>query len=74
MNSMRIDILNPKALRLLKDLADLNLIAIQDDSKNGFASVLKKLRLKAKTAPTYDEITKEVELVRQKRFKKTILR
>ncbi len=70
MNTMRVDIINPKALRLLKDLADMNLIAIQDSSKNGFASVLKKLRSKAKTAPTYDEITKEVELVRQKRYEK----
>ena len=70
MNTMRVDIINPKALRLLKDLADMNLIAIQDSSKNGFASVLKKLRLKAKTPPTFDEITKEVELVRQKRYEK----
>lgn len=70
MNTMRIDILNPKAAKLLKDLADLNLIAIQDTSKNGFASVLKKLRSKAKSAPTLDEITKEVELVRSKRYGK----
>lgn len=70
MNTMRIDILNPKAAKLLKDLADLNLIAIKDTSKNGFASVLKKLRLKAKSAPTLDEITKEVELVRSKRYAK----
>ncbi|HOZ96435.1 MAG TPA: hypothetical protein PLS07_04715 [Niabella sp.] len=70
MNTMRIDILNPKAARLLKDLADLNLIAIQDTSKNGFASVLKKLRSKAKSAPTFDEITNEVELVRSKRYAK----
>lgn len=54
MNTMRIDILNPKAERLLKDLADLNLIAIQDTSKNGFVSVLKKLCSKAKSAPTFD--------------------
>ena len=70
MNTMRINILNPKAARLLKDLADLNLIAIQDTSKNGFAAVLKKLRSKAKSAPTLDEITKEVELVRAKRYAK----
>jgi hypothetical protein len=70
MNTMRIDILNPKAAKLLKDLADLNLIAIQDTSKSGFANVLKKLRLKAKSAPTFDEITKEVELVRSKRYAK----
>jgi len=30
MDTLRIEILNPKAKRLLKDLADLNLIAIQD--------------------------------------------
>ncbi len=54
----------------MKDLADLNLIAIQNTSKNGFASILKKLRSKAKSAPTLDEITKEVELVRSKRYAK----
>jgi hypothetical protein len=70
MNTIRIDILNPKAVKLLKDLADLNLIAIQDTTKNGFSAVLKKLRSKAKTAPTLQEITKEVELVRAKRYAK----
>ena len=70
MNTMRIDILNPKAVKLLKDLADLNLIAIQDPSKNGFASVLKNLRSKAKSVPTLNEITEEVELVRSKRYAK----
>lgn len=70
MNTMRVDILNPKAARLLKDLADMNLIAIKDTSKNGFASVLKKLRSKAKSAPTFDEISNEVELVRSKRHAK----
>jgi len=29
MNTLRIDILNPKAARLLKDLEDLKLIAIK---------------------------------------------
>lgn len=70
MNTMRIDILNPKAAKLLKDLADLKLIAIQDTSKNGFKAVLKKLRSQAKSVPTLDEITKEVELVRAKRSAK----
>ncbi|MDP2188504.1 MAG: hypothetical protein Q8J69_07465 [Sphingobacteriaceae bacterium] len=67
---MRIDILNPKAAKLLKDLADLNLIAIQDTSKNGFEGILKKLRAKSKSAPSLEEITKEVELVRSKRYEK----
>lgn len=71
MDTIRIDILNPKAARILEDLADLNLIAIHDTSKTGFASVLKKLRAKAKSAPTMDEITSEVELVRSRRYAKS---
>ena len=70
MNTITVNILNPKAAKLLKDLADLNLIAIQDTSKNGFASILKKLRTKAKSAPTLEEINNEVELVRSKRYAK----
>ena len=70
MNTITVNILNPKAARLLKDLEDLNLFAIQDTSKNGFASILKKLRSKAKSAPTLEVITNEVELVRSKRYAK----
>ena len=70
MNTMQVDIINPKAAKLLKDLADLNLIAIRDTSKSGFATVLKKLRSKAKLAPTFEEITNEVELVRSNRYAK----
>lgn len=70
MSTMRIEILNPKAAKLLKDLADLDLISIQDTSKNGFKSVLKKLRSKVKSAPNLEEITKEVELVRSRRYEK----
>jgi hypothetical protein len=70
MNTLRINILNPKATRLLQDLADLNLIAIQDASKSGFAAILKQLRSKEKSAPSLEEITKEVELARAKRYGK----
>ena len=65
---MTIDILNPKAAKLIKDLADLNLISIKTPSKNGFAHILKKLRSRAKSTPSLDEITREVELVRTKRY------
>lgn len=70
MTTMQIDILNPKAAKLLKDLADMNLIAIRDNSTSGFANVLKKLRSKNKNAPSLEEITNEVELVRSKRYAK----
>lgn len=70
MDTIKVDILNPKAKKLLKDLADLKLIAIQDMPKNSFSSVLKKIRTKAKSVPTLAEITKEVEMVRTKRYAK----
>ena len=70
MSTIRIEILNPKASKLLKDLADLNLIAIQDSPKVGFKGVLKRLRSKSKLAPSLDDISKEVELIRTKRYEK----
>lgn len=70
MTTLRVSILNPKATKLLKDLADLELIAIEKQSASGFASILKRLRSKNKSTPNMDEITREVELVRSKRYEK----
>jgi hypothetical protein len=70
MNILHIEILNPRATKLLKELAALDLIAIQSNSSSGFSSLLKKLRANSKTAPSLDEITKEVEAVRSKRYAK----
>ncbi len=70
MNTITVDILNPKAKKLLKSLVDLDLIAIRDKSESGFAKLLNKLRSKETSKPTLDEITKEVELVRGKRYGK----
>jgi hypothetical protein len=67
---MRINILNPKAAKLLKNLADLNLISIQASSNNSFEGLLKKLRANAKSAPSAEEIAQEVELVRNSRYEK----
>ena len=67
----QVDILNPKAGKLLQDLADLDLIAIRQTPQDGFLNVLNKLRTKAKTvgkAPSLEEITAEVEAVRAKRY------
>jgi hypothetical protein len=72
MNSMQIELLNPKAGKLLKELAALNLISIKDSNDDGFLSILNTLRTKAKNnPPTLDEITKEVEIVRAKRYAKS---
>ncbi|MFC0263233.1 hypothetical protein [Fontibacter flavus] len=71
METIRIDILNPKAKALLKDLANLDLIRIRkEDSENAFSEVLKKFRSKSNEAPSLEEITKEVEAVRKARYEK----
>lgn len=70
MNTIQVDILNPKAAKLLKDLAALNLIAIRSTSNMDFNTILKKLRSKSTSSPDMAEITKEVELVRAKRYAK----
>jgi len=72
METLRIEIVNPKAKRILQDLADLNLITISKsfDSKVEFREILSKLRSNADTAPSLDEITKEVESVRALRYAK----
>jgi hypothetical protein len=70
MNTIQVNILNPKADIILKDMEKQNLIAIQKPSKSTLQSVLNNLRSNAKTAPSLKEITKEVELVRAKRYAK----
>lgn len=70
MESLRIEILNPKVKTILKQLADLDLISI---SKTGDTSVevknlLKKLRSKSKEPISLEDITKEVEIVRTARY------
>jgi hypothetical protein len=69
MTTVTIDILNPKAKRLLKDLEDLKLISIRDTTKNSFLDMVTKLRANAaKNPPSIEDITKEVESARSKRY------
>lgn len=71
MTTVQIDILNPKATQLLRDLEDLKLISIRAASEDGFLDVVNRIRTKAKNnPPTLDKITKEVEIVRSKRYAK----
>ena len=70
MSTVIIDILNPKAKKLLKNLVELDLIAIRENSEKSFLQLLKKLRSQEMPKPTLDEITKEVELVRSRRYGK----
>lgn len=71
MESLRIEILNPKAKRLIKNLADMKLIRIKKElAKSDFSELLDKLRSQSGNVPSLDEITKEVESVRNARYEK----
>lgn len=71
METVQIDILNPKAKKLLKNLADLKLIKI-NKSKNStdFSALVKKIRAQSEDDIPLEEITKEVETVRKSRYEK----
>jgi hypothetical protein len=71
MTTLQVDILNPKAGKLLEDLAELKLISIRNTSDDGFLKIVNKFRAKAKrNPPSLEDITKEVEIVRSKRYAK----
>jgi hypothetical protein len=71
METFRIDILNPKAKSLLKNLAELDLIRIKKESvKSEFKELLDEFRIYSDNAPSPDEITAEVESVRKDRYEK----
>lgn len=71
METIRIDILNPKAKSILKNLADLDLIRIKKDKvKSEFKELLEKFRIDSNESPSLDEITAEVEFVRKARYEK----
>ena len=71
METIRVDILNPKAKSLLKDLADLDLIRIKKVKvKSEFKELLDKFRSNSDDAPSLDEITSEVESFRKARYEK----
>ena len=71
METYQVNILNPKAAKLLQDLADLNLISIKQTSGDNFLKVINTLRSKAASnPPSLKDITKEVEAVRAKRYAK----
>ncbi|HQQ94116.1 MAG TPA: hypothetical protein PLQ93_06145 [Bacteroidia bacterium] len=69
MSTISIEILNPKAKKILKDLAELRLISISEKTPNSFFAVVKRLRSQ-NLSISLDEITKEVEALRTKRYGK----
>ncbi len=68
METISVKIRNPKARQLLNDLVELDLIDISPNVS--FAELLSKLRKNEHQAPTLEEITAEVEMVRAARYAK----
>lgn len=69
METLTIDIINPKAKKLLKDLMAMDLIKIRKEaSKPSLESILSKTRKHSNEALSLEEITKEVKIVRQKMY------
>ena len=70
MKMYQIELLEPKAQKLLEELVNLKLIKVQElpKPKKEFAILLAKIREKKAKKMTLAEITKEVEYVRKKRY------
>ena len=71
MEFIKIEIIDPKAKRLIKNLADMGLIKIKkEQAKSEFSELLDRLRSQSENAPSLEEINKEVESVRKARYEK----
>jgi len=66
MEALNVQIVNPKVKSILLNLEEMNLIRI--GVKPMLSEILGKLRRSETEVPTLEEITKEVEFVRQKRY------
>ena len=64
MEVLKIEILNPKALQLIKGMRDLELIKVNDDPVSKLKAYLQKMRGNLSATPSLDEITKIVDEVR----------
>jgi hypothetical protein len=70
MDTLTINIINPKAMKLLKDLADMDLISIHNKPQSRFKDLVERLQTNSANAPSLEEITAEVEAVRAERYAK----
>jgi hypothetical protein len=69
MKTYQVNLLNPKAAKLLQQLAELRLIELKETHQQDFFKIVSKLRKKAiEKAPSLEEITEEVEKARASRY------
>jgi hypothetical protein len=70
MEALSIEIINPEAKQLLLNLAKMNLIRIKP--KPALSEILATLRRNESEAPSLEEITQEVETVRQAQYDRKV--
>ncbi len=70
MEPLRIEILNQKAMQLIKGMQDLSLIKVSEEPVSKVKAYLKKMRHHSSAIPSLNEITKIVEEVRAERYAK----
>jgi len=68
MKTLRIEILNPKALQVIKGMQEQNLIRVDNEPVSKLKAFLKKQRRNSSHAPNLKEINKIVEKVRASRY------
>jgi len=70
MTVLNIKLVDPRAKSLLEELAKLNLIRIQEETKPSLSSIAERIRKRAaEEAVTEEEIITEVEKVRAALYK-----
>lgn len=67
MEALKIEILNPKALKLIRDLEEMELIRITNEPITKLQAYLEEMRKGSEPVPSLDEIAEMVEEVRSTR-------
>ena len=70
MDAMKIEILNPKAMQLIRGMQELKLIKVSDNPESVLKAYLRKMRRNEKSAPGPDAIAKLVDEARTRRYAK----
>ena len=70
MEALKIEILNSKALKLIKGKEELNLIKVSEEPATRLRLYLKNMRRNSSSAPGLKDITNIVEKVRADRYAK----
>ena len=71
METLKIEILKPKALQFIKRPKELKLIKVDIEPVSALKAYIKKMRQRSSTTPGLDKITKAVEDVRTKHYAKS---